>query len=91
MKPSKTYHMFHGKPHKEVGEIPFTTPKGFIFLGYAVEIVYRSNKRNGGGDGRMAEYVHKCGKGNILCTDEKRKNLYIFGAKQKVKEEGIIE
>jgi subtilase family serine protease len=95
MKPSqkaeRKYEKFHGKQAQEIGEIKFEVPKTFVYLGDAIEIVYKCNKKNGGGDGKMSEYAHKCGKGNILCTDENGKNLYIFGSKQKITERGIVE
>lgn len=90
-KAERKYSNFHGKTAKEIGEIKFIMPKTFVYLGDAVEIVYKCNKKNGGGDGKMSEYAHKCGKGNILCTDENGKNLYIFGPKQKIVDRGIVD
>lgn len=85
------YEAFHGKPTERIGKMKFILPKNFIYLGDAIEVVYKCNKKNGGGDGKMSEYAHKCGKGNILCTDENGKNLYIFGPKQRITERGIVD
>lgn len=84
---------FQGRPARGVIRLNVDTLKGFpknlIFLGEAIEIVYRCDKRNGGGDGRQAYYKHKFSKGTLLCTDRKMKQLYVVGQKLKVTAAGI--
>jgi hypothetical protein len=85
------YNDFHGHSPREHRTMDFPEPENLIFLGEAVEIVYRSDKRNGGGDGRGNEFVHKFARGAKLFCDESGKNwLYIHGPKIKVEEPGII-
>lgn len=89
-KGENAYAMFHGKRpmRKRVGK--FHVPTHLVLLGDALEIVYRCSKRNGGGDGRMSEYVHKFSPGTKLYMDERRgKVVYISGAKLRVTDAGI--
>jgi hypothetical protein len=90
---TETYEVFHGKPPRGVIKLEVDTLKGFpknlIFLGEAIQIVYKCNKVHGGGDGRMAMYKHKFSKGTLVCTDKKMKQLYIVGKKLKVTSAGI--
>lgn len=82
--------MFHGKRPTEKRAASFYVPKNLIRLGTAVEVVYRCSKRNGGGDGRMMEYIHKFSPGTVLYMDERRgKMLYIKGSRLKVTDAGI--
>lgn len=87
------YERFHGKEPRGIIRLEVDTlksfPKNLVFLGEAVEIVYRCNKLHGGGDGRMAYYKHKFSKGTLLCTDRKMKQLYVVGKKLKVTAAGI--
>lgn len=92
-KKEEAYREFHGKEPRGLIRLEVDTlrgfPKNLIFLGEAIEIVYKCNKENGGGDGRMAHYKHKFSKGTLLCTDRKMKQLYVVGPKLKVTSAGI--
>lgn len=84
------YEEFHGKAPRNVRDVDFHVPKGLIQLGQAVAIEYRCDKLNGGGDGKMATYRHKFGKGAILCMDERARNqLYILSPHITVDDGGI--
>jgi hypothetical protein len=65
-------------------------PKQLVFLGKAIEIVYESDKFNGGGDGKPCYYKHKFHKDDILCTDQDGKQLYVLGSKLTVEDRGIV-
>ena len=91
VKADNAYRMFHGKKPKQVTRGNFHVPTHFILLGDAVEIVYKCDKLNGGGDGRKWEYTHKFKKGTKLYMDERKgKVLYISGATLKVTSAGIV-
>lgn len=84
------FYEFWGKAPKKIYKEKFHDPKQLIYIGNAVEIVYRSNKFHGGGDGTMAEYKHRFKNGVKLYMDERGKiQLYIKGAKLKVTNRGI--
>lgn len=84
------YKMFHGRNVKSVKQTNFHVPEYLIYLGEAVEIVYRSDKFHGGGDGKTAEYIHEFSKGTKLFMDERTgKMLYIHGSKLIVTDAGI--
>ena len=85
------YRKFHGKPPKKVYRRKFGDPKVLVYLGEAILIEYVTNKINGGGDGKMAIYVHKFKKGAKLYTDEEGKGqLYILGSAIRVQKAGIV-
>lgn len=88
--PHQIFRDFHGRAPDAMTSIRMNIPEGLIFLGRAVAIEYESDKRHGGGDGTKAVYRHECGKGNILCTDEGRRQLYILGPSQIITERGIV-
>ena len=84
------YAEFHGKAPRRLSGIEFHQPKKLVFLGKAVAIEYRCNKRNGGGDGRTAIYRHEFETPSVVCMDETgRKQLYIIGTRITVDDEGI--
>jgi len=90
-KANRAYEAFHGKSPRQVRAGSFHVPTHLILLGDAVEIVYRSDKWNGGGDGTKAEYIHKFSKGTKLYMDERKgKVIYISGNKLKVTYAGIV-
>lgn len=87
----KAYATFHGKRAKTITPKGFHVPKYLICLGDAVEIVYRCNKENGGGDGTTAEYKHTFARGTKLYMDERcGKLLYISGTRLYVNDRGIV-
>lgn len=87
----KAYETFHGKRAKRITPSSFHVPKYLILLGDAVEIVYRCDKKNGGGDGTKADYIHKFNKGTKLYMDERTgKILYIAGRSLYVNDRGIV-
>lgn len=87
----KAYETFHGKRAKTITATSFHVPKYLVYLGDAVEIVYRIDKRNGGGDGVFADYKHTFKPGTKLYMDERKKKiLYISGNKMYVNERGIV-
>ena len=90
-KGNNAYKKFHGRTPKKVRQGSFHVPTHLILLGEAVEIVYRCDKLNGGGDGKQWEYKHKFSKGTKLYMDERTgKVLYISGNKLKVTRAGIV-
>ena len=89
-KANKAYEVFHGQRPKKVLTGKFHVPTHLILLGTAIEIVYRCDKFNGGGDGKIAEYIHKFSKGTRLYMDERKgKVIYVTGHKLKVTSAGI--
>lgn len=85
------YQAFHGRPVQRRGKLRVRNINEVICLGDAVEIVYRSNKLNGGGDGRFAEYVHKFSRGaKLYCTPDGREILLIHSPRIRVSNPGII-
>ena len=87
----KAYAKFHGKRAHRVQPGSFYVPSTLILLGDAVEIVYRCDKNNGGGDGTKAEYKHKFKPGAKLYMDERTgKVLYISSSKIYVNQRGIV-
>lgn len=85
------YKSFHGHPPLRRSRIQIKPLRELVRLGEAVEIVYRCNKKNGGGDGKMAEYQHKFARGATLyCTPDGNAVLLIHGPKIRVREPGII-
>lgn len=85
------YEDFHGHGVQAHRTMDFPEPENLICLGEAVEIVYRTNKKHGGGDGKTNEFVHKFAKGAKLFCDESGKHwLFIHGPKIRVEEPGII-
>lgn len=88
---SRAYETFHGKRPRKIVPGNFHVPSHLILLGDAVEIVYRCDKLNGGGDGTKAEYIHKFSKGTKVYMDERKgKIIYIAGSKLKVTRAGIV-
>lgn len=61
-----------------------------IHLGRAVAIVYETDKLHGGGDGKMAEYIHEFETPVGVFMDETgKKQLYILGHALKITNRGI--
>ncbi len=90
MTPAERYRQFHGRSKAPYRMIDFHHPKSLIFLGQAVEIVYLSNKKHGGGDGKPCEFIHKFETPVDLYMDETGKHqLYLLGQKLHVNEDGI--
>ena len=84
------YRQFHGRPKGPWAMTDFHVPKALIFLGQAIEIVYLSNKRHGGGDGTLIEYTHTFETPVSLYMDETgRTQLYLIGKKVVVTDNGI--
>lgn len=85
------FKQFHGRAPKRVTVETFRIPKGLVYLGEAVSIVYRCDKLNGGGDGKLAEYEHEFETPVALCMDETgKRQLYLIGKKLKVTDRGIV-
>ena len=90
-KARKLYETFHGKSPRGEKSIKFPKVETLVCLGDAIEIVYKCDKLNGGGDGRQSEYVDKFKKGAKLFTDQDGRGwLFIHGPQIVVKEPGII-
>jgi hypothetical protein len=86
----KKYKAFHGHEPRFEEEIEFTVPKDLIILGKAVAIEYKTDKLNGGGDGKMAVYRHKFDTPSYVCMDQTgKRQLYIIGNRLKVTRAGI--
>jgi hypothetical protein len=89
-KAEKAYLRFHGQKVNQTFETIFTTPRKLVHLGDAVAIIYRSDKKNGGGNGTPRLFKHDFKPGVILAMDETAKNqLYIIGESLKVTSAGI--
>lgn len=91
VKPSEAlYKAFHGRTRAPWSMTYFHVPRTFIFLGQAVSIVYLSDKKNGGGDGKLCEYEHEFETPVDLYMDERGKmQLYLLGRKLTVTQDGI--
>lgn len=86
----KKYREFHGRDVRYNEDFSFHIPENFIILGRAVAIEYRTDKLNGGGDGKSAVYRHKFETPAVVCQDETgKRQLYILGEKIKVTSAGI--
>ena len=85
------YHKFHGRQPRRITRKNFRVPEALICLGDAVDITYKCDKVNGGGDGRVARYKHKFGRGDKLYVDPRGKQLYILGGRMRVNSRGIVE
>ncbi len=84
------FNRFHGQPVKIESVTTFSVPEHLIKLGQAIAIVYKCDKKNGGGDGQPAEYVHDFETPVGLYMDETgKKQLYLIGSKLKVTTAGI--
>lgn len=87
---ARLFSRFHGKRPSKAELGGFYDPKSLIYLGRAVAIVYESDKLNGGGDGKSAQYIHDFETPAALFMDERAgKQLYILGPKIKVTDAGI--
>lgn len=81
---------FHGRRPAFVYKADLYIPRKLIFLGRAVAIIYEVDKRHGGGDGRVSEYIHDFETPVGLFMDETgRRQLYLIGEKLKVTRDGI--
>lgn len=88
--PLRMFSRFHGNPPKVVECKRFNIPNNLIMLGQAVSIVYKTDKKHGGGDGTVAEYIHDFETPVGLYMDESGKTqLYLIGPALKVTEAGI--
>ncbi len=88
--PLALWRAFHGRKTPTTRLLDFHTPKSLVFLGQAVEIVYLSNKKNGGGDGKPCEFIHKFETPVDLYMDETgQKQLYLIGKRLHVNSDGI--
>lgn len=86
-----TYEAFHGHGPRRRTSIKVPDLRQLVLLGDAVEIVYRCDKLNGGGDGKSAEYCHKFARGaKLYCDATGNTVLLIHGPKIKVRAPGII-
>ena len=86
----RRYKAFHGKMPRVARVRNFHVPDNLIFLGQAHQIVYISDKFNGGGDGQLCEYIHTFETPVNLYMDETgKKQLYLMGNKLKVTHHGI--
>jgi len=89
--PQERYRQFHGRRKAPWTTTGFHYPKTLIFLGQVVSIVYLSNKKNGGGDGKICEYEHEFETPVDLYMDETGKvQLYLIGKQMHVTEDGIV-
>jgi hypothetical protein len=55
---AELYETFQGFAPQEEIKIPLTWPDKFGVIGRALDISYRSDKKEGGGDGTPADYIH---------------------------------
>lgn len=91
MNPLTRYRQFHGRSKAPLTRMHFHVPKTLIYLGEAVSIVYLSNKKNGGGDGKPCEYEHEFETSVSLYMDERGAiQLYLVGKQVHVTEDGIV-
>lgn len=90
MNPKDLYFKFHGKAVKAIKKIVFSQPSTLVYLGRAMSIVYLSDKKHGGGDGKPCEFEHEFETAVHLYMDEKgKRQLYLIGEKLFVNEDGI--
>lgn len=89
----KVHKLFHGKPATKARAIKFEDPETLVVLGKAIAIEYECDKINGAPasvSGKKATYRHKFGAGDLVCTDQTRKKLYIIGPRLVVTARGIV-
>jgi len=87
----RVYEAFHGRD--VTGARSQDIPAGKLHkLGRAVSIAYRSNKRSGGGDGRMRTYEHDFAPSDVLWSQNKRGRslLAVTGPRLTVNDRGIV-
>jgi len=89
---AKRYFDFNGFSHSEVAETEAIDFSEFSDAPFsrALSIVYESNKKHGGGDGQVAQYVHKFGKSVYLWTNETNSVYLLGGGNLVVTERGIV-
>jgi len=86
----KSFQRFHGRRPAFVYKADLYIPSKLILLGRAVAIVYETDKRHGGGDGRVSEYIHDFETPVGLFMDERgKRQLYLIGEKLVVTDRGI--
>lgn len=89
-KAEKAYRRFHGQQANACFETVFQQPRKLVSLGEAVAIIYRSDKKNGGGNGTPRLFKHDFKKGVLLAMDESaNRQLYIIGDSLRVTSAGI--
>ena len=84
------YQKFHGHAPRRIRTVEIRPLREIICLGKACEIVYASDKENGGGDGRARKFVHKFGKNTRLYTSPEGDLLLIAGKGMRVTSRGIV-
>lgn len=88
----RLYEDFHGRP--ESGSLSGALPSGALRqLGVrAVSITYRSNKRHGGGTGRVEHFEHEFSRSDTLWGQSKSgpRLLCVVGPRLTVTERGIV-
>ena len=84
------FQAFHGHRAGKPKITEFHDPKSLVYLGKAVAIVYESDKKNGGGDGRLNAFIHEFETPVGLYMDERaEKQLYLLGRALRVSDAGI--
>ena len=84
------YKAFHGHRPRSVNKRSLQWPSELVLIGAADCIGYQSDKLHGGGDGKLARYLHQFGKGVKLYTSANGRMLVIMGGRLNVKREGIV-
>lgn len=86
----RRFREFHGRRPRFVYRADFYIPNKLILLGRAVAIVYEIDKKHGGGDGKITEYIHDFETPVGLFMDERgKRQLYLIGEKLIVTKDGI--
>lgn len=86
----RRFREFHGRRPAFAYHADFYIPSKLIFLGRAIAIIYEIDKKNGGGDGTVAEYIHDFETPVGLFMDERgKRQLYLIGEKLKVTKDGV--
>jgi hypothetical protein len=94
MTPSKKalsrYAAFHGHAPRKVRLVRVRPIREVVCLGRACEIVYQSDKKNGGGNGHPQKFIHHFGKNVMLYTVPEGDLLLIGGSGMRVTARGIV-
>jgi hypothetical protein len=82
------YFEFHGKEYRNTVEVDY--PEGeFEYFSKATSVLYRSDKRHGGGDGRSNLFRHQFGATVYLWKSPENDGFIMGGKNLKVTDRGI--
>ena len=84
------YKDFHGRASTKSARALLKPIRELVYLADAEYITYKSNKKNGGGDGTPQKFVHKFGKKIGIYTNPEGTILLIAGVGMHITDRGIV-